>query len=239
MAGHVLKHIAEETAKRAAKNTPPPKSLLRSGPVVHTQESLDAAMVWKQKDIEARRNGKMNARNRFKDDEGSLWRTDAKGKDAKGEQTYSWRNQSNKDTQNAAIPGRRNDDAELTTQGERDFYQDRDAADTDAHHISELRRTARLFEGLEEREQEALFRLFRKKGLSIGDTKTNRAELPQVLHKEFHSWFDNKYPRRNASLKDLTLKERKQEIGQFIAEYQAAMEQMYTMVQEKNSLKIK
>lgn len=239
MASRIIKKLAEDAINSVHKITPPAKSLLRSGPVVYTQESLDAAMAWKQRDIEARRNGKMSARNRFKDDEGSLWRTDAKGKDAKGEQTYSWRNQSNKDTQNAAIPGRRNDDAELTTQGERDFYQDRDAADTDAHHISELRRTARLFEGLEDREKEALFRLFRKKGLSIGDTKTNRAELPQVLHKEFHSWFDAKYPRRNASLKDLTLKERKKEIGMFIAEYQAAMEQMYTMVQKQNSLKIK
>ncbi len=258
MPHHLIKHlaknqvragleVADEVVNSVAKSKPKKPDIIhkgiepeplvdlnpRGGPVIYSQKRLDEMQAFREKDIEARRNGRGGTGELFLDDEGDIFRTDQKGTKANGEIIYSFRNQTNKNEQNAKIPGRRNTDAELTTRKERDFYRQRSDADADAHHIAELRRSARLYEGLSDKEVLVLDRFFSRKGVSMGDTLTNRAELSKSLHKEFHSWFDQKYPRRRASLKKLTLKQRKEEIGKFLAEYKAANEKIFSMRQSE------
>ena len=57
------------------------------------------------------------------------------------------------------------------------------------------------------------------------------------MHKKFHSWFDKTYGSRRLKIDNLSLKDRYKYIQEFVGQYQAANEKLFSMRQAE--LKIK
>ena len=201
------------------------------GPQVRP-DRVEEANQFFQQNVDLRSQG-INPKEYFLDDAGDSWRTDFKGQRADGSRRYTWYNQDLKNERNSQIPGKRNEAAVISTKGERDFYKFRSNPDTDAHHIAELERTSRLFKGLDNSARNALHNYLERRGIVTGDKMYNRAELSKELHKQFHSWFDKTYGRKKLNIEKLSLAQRKKYIDQFIDEYNAAMEQIFTLRQNE------
>ena len=207
----------------------------RRGPQVFSNESLDRLTEYRVRDQLARKKQRGGSGEYFTDDIGDSYRLDQKGKRTDGTPTYSFQNQTLKNQRNQDVDPRRRADGTLTThqpEGD-DFYKNRTDANTDAHHIAELRRSARLYEGLDNSQQKALYKYLEKRGITTGNSTKNRAEISTAVHKEFHAWFDKKYPRNRQDLSDLTLVQRKAEIDKFVSEFQDAQEQLFKLRQRE------
>jgi hypothetical protein len=202
-----------------------------TGPQV-TPDRVEEAKQFFQQNADLRSQG-INPKEYFLDDAGESWRTDFKGQRVDGSMRYAWYNQDLKNVRNSQIPGKRNEAAEISTKGDRDFYKFRSNPDTDAHHIAELGRTSRLFKGLDKPARNALHNYLEKRGIVTGDKMYNRAELSKDLHKQLHSWFDKTYGRKKLNIENLSLNQRKKYIDQFIEEYNAVMEQIFTLRQNE------
>lgn len=208
----------------------------RRGPVLKTDESRARAAEYFRRNAEARHKGEKPTE-LFYDDEGTPYRTDKKGKKKDGTTPYSWRNQENKNQQNSEIDARRSAAMDEIPQKDRDFYIDRSDNKADAHHIAELDRTARLFKGLSKPQKLALFKFLKKRGIEAGHTNKNRAEISKSMHKKFHSWFDKTYGSRRLKIDNLSLKERYKYIQEFVGQYQAANEKLFSMRQAEMKIK--
>ena len=213
-----------------------PKSRPGSGPVLNTPKRRKEAAEYFRRNAQARFEGARPSEV-FIDDAGTAFRTDRKGRRKDGTPYYTWRNQENKNQQNSEIPAARAAAMDEIPQPDRDFYIDRSNRKADAHHIAELDRTARLFKGLNKSQKLALLKFLQKRGIEPGHTNKNRAEISKSMHKTFHAWFDKTYGSRRLNISDLSLKERYPFIQEFVSQYQAANEKLFSMRQAE--LKIK
>ena len=209
------------------------------GPQVFSNQSLDNLTSYRVRDQLARKNQRGGSGEYFTDDIGDSYRLDQKGKDANGKPTYSFQNQSLKNQRNQDVDPRRRRDGELTThqpEGD-DFYKNRSDANTDAHHLAELRRSARLYEGLDENQSKALYKYLKKRGITTGNSAINRAELSTKVHKDFHSWFDKQFKRDRTDLSKMNWQQRKQYIDRFIDQYKAGNEKIFNLRQQELQIK--
>ena len=204
----------------------------KSGPKIKSAKKQQEAQEYFERNARARFEGQRPTE-MFIDDEGKAFRTDLKGRRKDGTVAITWRNQENKTQQNSQIDKKRLAAIREIPRSDRDFYVDRSDYKTDAHHIAELDRTARLFKGLDEPSKIALLKFLQKRGIEPGHTNKNRAEMSKAMHKAFHSWFDKTYGSRRLNISSLSLKERLPYIKEFINQYQAANEQMFAMRQQE------
>ena len=204
----------------------------KSGPVIRSSEKLKEAEAYFKRNAKARFDGQRPTE-LFVDDEGRSFRTDRKGIRKDGTVAYTWRNQENKAQQNSEIDEKRLAAINEIPREERDFYIDRSDQSTDAHHIAELDRTARLFKGLDKSQKLALLKFLQKRGIEPGHTNKNRAELSKKMHKTFHAWFDKKYGSRRLNISKLSLNERLPYIKEFIRQYHDANEQLFSLRQQE------
>ena len=172
---------------------------------------------------------------KFEELDGSVIRTNPTAKKP-GQTTakYSIYDQSAKDQRNSTVDAARKEDIDLTTEEDatQDFYLNRGKKEKkmDAHHLSELDRTAPLFAGLEDYSKRALFKYLRKRGIRPGHVAENRIDIEKKLHQEFHSWFDKKYGRKKfEEAASLPLAKRKKFIDMFIEENQSSLEKLYEL----------
>lgn len=232
----IVSAIKDADNVKALQSFEMPGRSSRGGPVLNTDESRAKAAEYFRRNAESRHKGERPTE-LFYDDAGTPFRTDNKGKNDDGTTIYSWRNQENKNQQNSEIDAKRSAAMDEIPQEDRDFYIDRSDNKADAHHIAELDRTARLFKGLSKPQKLALFKFLRKRGIEAGHTNKNRAEISKSMHKKFHSWFDKTYGSRRLKIDNLSLKDRYKYIQEFVSQYQAANEKLFSMRQAE--LKIK
>lgn len=180
---------------------------------------------------------------KFEELDGSIIRTNPTAKKP-GQDTakYSIYDQSAKDQRNSTVDAARKEDIDLTTEEDatQDFYLNRGKKERkmDAHHLSELDRTAPLFKGLEDYSRRALFKYLRKRGIRPGHVAENRIDFEKKLHQQFHSWFDKKYGRKKfEDAASLPLVKRKKFIDMFIEENQASLEKIYEL-KNRSALKV-
>ena len=179
---------------------------------------------------------------KFEDLEGTVWRTNpTKKKPGQETAKYTMYGQDSKNQRNSTVDAARKEDIDLTTEesATQDFYLNRGKEEKkmDAHHLSELDRTAPLFAGLEDYSKRALFKYLRKRGIKPGHVAENRIDIEKKLHQEFHSWFDKKFGRKKfEEAASLPLAKRKKFIDMFIKENQASLEKLYEL-KNRNALR--
>ena len=219
----------ELLVKEAYGNTPKIKAVKPKSLTLKTPERVKEAEKFFIDDATKRYLG-TTTNEYFVDDAGVSWRTNQKPDNPKtGEPVFSWYNQDKKNERNGRVSEPRRIAGNLTTKGKPDFYSNRSDKLSDAHHIAELERTSRLFEGLSPQSRSALFKYLEKRGIVTGNSQFNRAEISRNMHKEFHSWFNKTYGVRGPKIADLSLTQRKKYIDEFLEMYQAANQKLYSM----------
>jgi hypothetical protein len=181
-------------------------------------------------------------KNRYTDSEGQKYFIERSAANVKGE-GYKLRNEAKKRANIELQSGKRAEAAAAQTRAgtpSGDFQRnnpqmtEQPGVVYDDHHIVGLARARYLYEGLNPTEQQALTRYFQQYyGFFMGNHRGNAARLPNEVHKELHGWLrDQGWLERDGSLVDLSLKERKQAIQQFVEEQQRINEAMFAFQQD-------
>ena len=152
-----------------------------------------------------------------------------------------------KRARNAKLNKIRQQKVNLTTKAgtdQRDFYNDPDIEARhkkgleEPHHRAPLHPSARLKSGLSKREGTILDNYLESKGIVTGNSKYNRDNLPNEVHKKLHSWLKkNKLLTGNEDLTGLSLAQRKKYIDKFIADMKKSDEKTFKVMQAFTRLK--
>ena len=152
-----------------------------------------------------------------------------------------------KRARNAKLDKIRQQKVNLTTKAgtdQRDFYNDPDPKARhkkgleEPHHRAPLHPSARLKSGLSKREGTILDNYLESKGIVTGNSKYNRDNLPNEVHKKLHSWLKkNKLLTGDEDLTGLSLAQRKKYIDKFIADMKKSDEKTFKIMQAFTRLK--
>jgi len=178
-----------------------------------------------------------------------VYRLDQKGWEYDGDikqKKYALIDVDLKRARNAKLDKIRQQKVNLTTRAgtdQKDFYADPDPkarhkkGTEEPHHRAPLHPSARLKSGLSKREGSMLDNFLESKGIVTGNSKYNRDNLPNEVHKKLHSWLKkNKLLTGNEDLTDLTLAQRKKYITQFVADMQKSDAKTFKIMQAFNRL---
>nr|BAR33368.1 hypothetical protein [uncultured Mediterranean phage uvMED] len=178
-----------------------------------------------------------------------VYRLDQKGWEYDGDikqKKYALIDVDLKRARNAKLDKIRQQKVNLTTRAgtdQKDFYADPDPKARhkkgieEPHHRAPLHPSARLKSGLSKREGSMLDNFLESKGIVTGNSKYNRDNLPNEVHKKLHSWLKkNKLLTGNEDLTDLTLAQRKKYINQFVADMQKSDAKTFKIMQAFNRL---
>lgn len=152
-----------------------------------------------------------------------------------------------KRARNAKLDKIRQQKVNLTTRAgvdQRDFYNDPNVEARhkpgleEPHHRAPLHPSARLKSGLSKREGTILDNYLESKGIVTGNSKYNRDNLPNEVHKKLHSWLKkNKLLTGDEDLTGLSLAQRKKYIDKFIADMKKSDEKTFKIMQAFTRLK--
>ena len=184
------------------------------------------------------------------DNDDRVYRLDQKGWEYDGDikqKKYSLIDVDLKRARNAKLDKIRQQKVNLTTKAgtdQRDFYNDPDPKARhkkgleEPHHRAPLHPSARLKSGLSKREGTILDNYLESKGIVTGNSKYNRDNLPNEVHKKLHSWLKkNKLLTGNDDLTGLSLLQRKKYIDQFVADMKKSDEKTFKIMQAFTRLK--
>ena len=186
------------------------------------------------------------------DNDDRVYRLDQKGWEYDGDikqKKYHLIDVDLKRARNAKLDKIRQQKVNLTTKAgtdQRDFYVDPDPKARhkkgleEPHHRAPLHPSARLKSGLSKREGTMLDNYLESKGIVTGNSKYNRDNLPNEVHKKLHSWLKkNKLLTGDDDLTGLSLLQRKKYIDKFIADMKKSDEKTFKIMQAFTRLKKK
>ena len=181
-----------------------------------------------------------------------VYRLDQKGWEYDGDikqKKYALIDVDLKRARNAKLDKIRQQKVNLTTKAgtdQKDFYADPDPKARhkkgieEPHHRAPLHPSARLKSGLSKREGSILDNYLESKGIVTGNSKYNRDNLPNEVHKKLHSWLKkNKLLTGDDDLTGLSLLQRKKYIDKFIADMKKSDEKTFKIMQAFTRLKKK
>ena len=184
------------------------------------------------------------------DNDDRVYRLDQKGWEYDGDikqKKYHLIDVDLKRARNAKLDKIRQQKVNLTTKAgtdQRDFYVDPDPKARhkkgleEPHHRAPLHPSARLKSGLSKREGTMLDNYLESKGIVTGNSKYNRDNLPNEVHKKLHSWLKkNKLLTGDDDLTGLSLLQRKKYIDKFIADMKKSDEKTFKIMQAFTRLK--
>ena len=184
------------------------------------------------------------------DNDDRVYRLDQKGWEYDGDikqKKYHLIDVDLKRARNAKLDKIRQQKVNLTTRAgtdQRDFYVDPDPKARhkkgleEPHHRAPLHPSARLKSGLSKREGTILDNYLESKGIVTGNSKYNRDNLPNEVHKKLHSWLKKKkLLTGDDDLTGLSLLQRKKYIDQFIADMKKSDEKTFKIMQAFTRLK--